>query len=107
MVPSVIYISRKFLEAVIPIGLGAFLCHSLNDLVSDSYVGHCAGASRARMHGGHLGLVLGPPRSCLVRGTTGEEEFSSSPLFFMRTSRRGRCDEAHSQDVETAVLTRL
>lgn len=37
----------------------------------------------------------------------GEEELSGSPLFFMTTSRRGGCDEAHSQDVEAAVLTRL
>lgn len=43
MVPSVIYLLRKFLEAVIPLGLGAFLCHSLNDLVSDSVLGTVQG----------------------------------------------------------------
>lgn len=44
MVPSVIYLLlRKFLEAVIPIGLGACLCHSLNDLVSDYVLSLCRG----------------------------------------------------------------
>lgn len=55
-----------------------------------------------------------PSRSCsgssmimLVRGTVGREELPGSPVFFMGASRRGRCGEAHSQDMERAVLTRL
>lgn len=76
----VIYLLRKFLEAVIPLGLGAFLCHSLNDLVSDSVLGTVQGpAGQGCM--GPSWFVTGPPRSCLVRGSWERKSFLAALCF--------------------------